>query len=153
MAEEITRQELNTRSACKWAEAGKIEAWVHKYLTTGRWANPAFSVGLKRQKRWWVGPLEVKLTDLSPAVGTDPGMEFVVEDEDTWFDRTSRMAESFSDPLSLPPLIVEYRNGELSIRDGNTRYTAMQHLGWSTCWVIIWYNSMSDYQQHAESLF
>lgn len=34
------------------------------------------------------------------------------------------------------------------LRDGNTSYGAMKLLGWLTCWVIMWYNSESDYQQH-----
>jgi hypothetical protein len=50
-------------------------------------------------------------------------------------------------------LIAEYRAGELSIRDGNTRYGAMRLLGWTDCWVIVWYNSESDYHQHSEFLF
>jgi adenylate cyclase len=50
-------------------------------------------------------------------------------------------------------MIAEYRRGELSLRDGNTRYGAMRLLGWPTCWVIVWYNSESDYQRHNKALF
>jgi hypothetical protein len=79
-------------------------------------------------------------------------MEFVV-DKTNWFAWTSKLAKSFSNPVSLPPLIAEYRAGKLSVRDGNTRYGAMRLLGWPKCWVIIWYNSESDYQRHNEILF
>jgi hypothetical protein len=152
--EEETRQlELDTRSAQKWARDGKIEAWVHKYLLSGRGGktDPEFSQGLKREKRWWNGPLELGLDALSPAVGTTPDMEYVV-DSDYWAARTSLLAESFSGPLALPPLIAEYRAGKLSLRDGNTRYGAMKLLGWATCWVIIWYNSEEDYRRHTQTL-
>jgi len=154
LEEEIRCLELDTCSAIKRARDGKIEEWVHSYLLNGKGGrtNPEFSEGLKREKRWWNGPVELNLTDLSPAVGTDPGLEYVV-DKDYWFARTGTMAQSFSTPLSLPPLIVEYRDGWLSVRDGNTRYAAMGLLGWTTCWVIIWYNSESDYRQHNEILF
>ena len=146
--------ELDSLSAHKWARDGKVEAWVHKYLLSGKGgrSNPEFSEGLKREKRWWNGPVELYLDELSPAVGTHPGMEFVVDKED-WYAWTSRLAKSFSHPTSLPPLITEYRAGELSIRDGNTRYGAMRLLGWMKCWVIIWYNSERDYHQHREVLF
>lgn len=146
--EELKALELDTVSAQKWAKEGKIEDWVHKYLLSGKGGrtNPEFSQGLKREKRWWNGPLEVALTELSPAVGTDPGMEYVV-DRDTWHTRTSKLAKTFSNPLALPPLIVEYRAGELSIRDGNTRYGAMKLLGWTTCWVVVWFNSERDYEE------
>jgi len=110
-----------------------------------------FSEGLKREKRWWKGPIEVNLTELSPAVGSEPGMEFVVQKEH-WYVRTSKLAKTFTNPSSLPPLIVEYRAGELSVRDGNTRYGAMSLLGWFKCWVIIWYNSEADFHQHNKVL-
>jgi hypothetical protein len=152
--DEIRALELDSLSAQKWASEGKIEEWVHKYLLSrkGGKTDPEFSKGLKREKRWWNGPVELKLNDLSPAVGTEPGMEYVV-DKDTWYAWTSRLAKSFSDSESLPPLIVEYRAGALSLRDGNTRYGAMKLLGWTKCWVIIWYNSESDHRRHSEILF
>ena len=151
---EIRLLELDTVSAQKWASEGKLEEWVHKFLLSGKGgkSDPEFSKGLKREKRWWNGPIELRLTDLSPAVGVEPEMEYVI-DKDHWSARTSNLAESFSSLLALPPLIVEYRAGELSVRDGNTRYGAMKLLGWPTCWVIIWYNSESDYHQHNEVRF
>jgi hypothetical protein len=151
--EEIRLLELDSLSAQKWAKEGKIEEWVHKYLLSGKGgkSNSEFSEGLKRDKRWWNGPIKINLTDLSPVVGTDPGMEYEV-DKEYWHARTSQLAESFTDPLFLPPLIVEYQAGELSVRDGNTRYGAMSLLGWAKCWVIIWYNSKNDYLQHSSLL-
>ena len=153
ITEEIKNLELDTHSAQKWATAGNVEAWVHKYLLSGRGgrSNPAFSEGLKREKRWWNGPIELPLTNLSPAVGPEPGLEYVVE-SDHWQARTSRLAETLTTPTALPPLIVEYRAGELSIRDGNTRYGAMKRLGWATCWVIIWYNTANDFEAHRKIL-
>ncbi len=151
--DETRKLELDTLSAQKWANEGKLEDWVHKYLLSGRGGttDPEFSEGLQREKRWWNGPVELSLADLSPAVGTEQGMEYVV-DQDHWHTLTSRLANSLSNPAALPPLIAEYRGGELSIRDGNTRYGAMKWLGWTTCWVIVWYNSESDYRQHSEIL-
>jgi hypothetical protein len=142
---------FDTPSAQRYASEGRIEEWVHQYLTTGSWANPGFSEGLKKQKRWWHGPVEVPLASLARCVGPVPGMEFQVSHE-YWYNRTRKMAESLSDPLALPPLIVEYREGELSIRDGNTRYGAMKIKDWKTCWVIFWYNSKSDYRHHTSIL-
>ncbi len=149
--EEIKYLEFDTRSAQHWAGEGRIEEWVHKYLSSGSWANVELLDGLKQKKRWWNGPMEVKLSDLSPAVGVEPKMEFRVDQND-WHARINELAKSFSDPASLPPLIAEYRGRELSVRDGNTRYGAMRILGWSKCWVIFWYNSESDFVHHNEIL-
>ena len=67
--EEIRNLEFDTCSAQQWAREGKLEEWVHRYLLAGGWANPEFSKGLKRAKRWWNGPLEVNIAGLSAAVG------------------------------------------------------------------------------------
>ena len=93
LEEEIRQQELDTLSALKWAEEGKIEAWVHKYLLSGSGGrtNAQFSEGLKREKRWWNGPIYLSLTDLSPAVGVEPGLEYVV-DEAYWQARIGGLA-------------------------------------------------------------
>ena len=145
--EEIRLLGFDTGSAQKYARQGKLEEWIHKYLLAGKWTNPGLSAGLKLQKRWWKGPVEVSLTDLSRAVGPEAGIEYRVE-KDYWIERTSKMAETMRDPLAVPPLIAEYRRGTLSIRDGNTRHGAMSLLGWSKCWVVIWYNTEKDYDEH-----
>ena len=142
---------FSVSAAQQYARKGRLEEWVHMYLTTGHWANPAFSEGLKLQQRWWIGPTEIELATLSRAVGPEPGMEYP-GDADNWQQCTSAMAQSMTNLLSIPPLIVEYRNGELSVRDGNTRHGAMTLKGWTTCWVLIWYNAKADYLHHRAGL-
>jgi hypothetical protein len=142
---------FDTRAAQRYAREGRIEEWVHGYLNTGSWANPDFSEGLKLARRWWHGPINLPLDTLTRVVGPEPDMEFLVS-EAYWHGRTQMMASSLVDPLDLPPLIVEYREGELSIRDGNTRYGAMALKGWETCWVVIWYNLETDYRRHIAHL-
>jgi hypothetical protein len=144
---QCTVNKFDVRSAQEYAAAGRLEEWIHGYLNTGPWANEPLSLGLKLQQRWWRGPLEVRLADLDRVVGPEPGMEYVVASEN-WEERTRQLAHSFTNPLALPPLIVEYRQAALSIRDGNHRYGAMQRLGWPACWVLIWYNSEDEYQRH-----
>lgn len=50
-------------------------------------------------------------------------------------------AESGAD---LPPLIVNYADGELTLNDGNHRYEAYSRLGRRECEVIIWTSSRED---------
>lgn len=149
IADAIKQRELDAASALRWAQSGNIEAWTHHYLRsgTGGSTNVAFSDSLKRAPRWWNGPLYVPLDALVAAVGVEPEKEYVVAPDD-WHRWTSRLAATFTDPLALPPLIVEYRSGALSVRDGNTRLGAMRLLGWPSCWVVIWYNSRADFEQH-----
>jgi hypothetical protein len=151
LQDEIRLLEFDTGAAIQAARDGKIEQWVHRYLCTGKWANPAFSDGLKLEKRWWYGPVEVPLAALTRVVGPEPGMQYPVTAE-YWENHTRRMAETLTTPLALPPLIVEYRRGQLSVCDGNTRHGAMSRLGWPACWVIFWYTAEADYRAHSASL-
>lgn len=143
--------DFDVSTAQQYASQGKLEEWVHIYLNTGDWANLGLSEGLKLQKRWWNGPLKVKHSDLVRVCGPEAHMEYRL-DADEWSKRTNKIAQSLSNPLALPPLIIEYRQGELSIRDGNTRHRAMEMKGWPSCWVLIWYNTEQDYLTHRESL-
>lgn len=142
---------FNVTTAQQYARGGKIEEWVHLYLNSGDWANVPFSEGLKLQQRWWHGPVEMPLSKLVRAVGVEANREYRVS-AGYWLECIVKMAESMTDPLAIPPLIVEYRQGELSVRDGNTRLGAMELLGWSVFWVIIWYNSETDFKKHSVEL-
>ena len=143
---------FNVASAQQAAQIGKLEEWVHAYLNTGHWANPALSEGLKLQKRWWRGPLELPLTEIHRCVGPEPGMEYLVS-EVYWEGRIQPMADSILaaglTAYDLPPFIVEYGK-EFSIRDGNHRCGAFERLGWKTAWVLIWYDRESDYLTDCE---
>lgn len=83
--------DIDSLSAIKCARNGNIEEWVHNYLVQGYWANHGLSDGLKLQKRWWAGPVKIKLTELSRVVGPEPDMEFIT-DEATWNISIDRIA-------------------------------------------------------------
>ena len=78
-------------------------------------------------------------------------MEFPVPAE-AWQCKISEIASSLGDPKDVPPLIVEWRAGVLSIRDGSHRYAAMMATGWDACWVIVWCNTADDYARAREAL-
>lgn len=149
--EQVSLSSFDTTGAIACARTGRLEEWIHTYLTSGPWANMPFSDGLKRQNRWWAGPIEVPLASLRRALGPEPDREYVVS-INSWLERIIPIAESLSDPLAVPPLIVEYRGGHLSVRDGNHRHGAMQRAGWATCWAVIWHNSEEEYQAHSNDL-
>ena len=142
-----TLPRFDVPTAQHYARQGRLEDWIHIYLNTGDWANLGLSQGLKLQKRWWNGPLEIKLSELVRVCGPEPHMEYRME-PDYWSERTTKMAQSLTTPLALPPLIIEYRQGELSIRDGSKRHRSMELRGWKSCWVLIWYNTEEDYLRH-----
>jgi hypothetical protein len=144
---EYSDTDFTVATAAHAAATGQLEAWVDRYLRTGHWANVPFADGLKLAQRWWCGPLKVKLDDLSPCVGVGTEYEYNIPAEqfDGWIDEIARQFPI--DARFLPPMIVEYRNGELSLRDGNKRYWAMRQLGWTSCWMVLWFNDSAEYER------
>ena len=144
---------FDTRTALEYAQQGRLEEWIHAYLNAGTWKNLGLSEGLKRQPRWWRGPLELPLSDLTRCVGVEEGLEYPVSQE-YWEGRMASMIESIQSSgacsLDMPPLIASYDPGldtpaHLSVRDGNHRLGAYQRLNWPSAWVLIWYNSEGEY--------
>jgi hypothetical protein len=133
------------------ANCGRLDDWVDRYLSAGAWANAGLREGLRRQRRYWIGPLTLALDRMERCCGPEPGMEFPVP-MDAWQRRVSDMAARLADPAAIPPLILEWRAGVLSVRDGNHRHAAMPAAGWSSCWVIVWCNSASDVHTAWEAL-
>jgi len=136
-----------TAAALERARAGTLEAWIDAYLAAGSWANPGLRDGLRRQRRWWRGPLEVALADLARVCGPEPDMEYP-QDPVAWEASITTMQRGLGEPLQVAPLTVEYRQGALSIRDGNHRHEAMLRHGWRTCWIVVWYNTEADFAHH-----
>ena len=136
---------FNLHTAQEFAQANRLETWIHAYLNSGDNPNPGLSEGLKQTPRWWIGPIELPLEALTRCCGPEPHMEYVMP-PDGWARRTGKIAQTLRKLADLPPLIVAYRDGELSIRDGNHRYGALEQRGLTTCWVIIWFNTQADYE-------
>lgn len=63
-----------------------------------------------------------------------------------WDRKLASIAAGLNDPKGTPPLIIEWRSGTLSIRDGNHRAAAMLKAGWTHCWIIVWCNNAADYE-------
>jgi hypothetical protein len=71
-------------------------------------------------------------------------MEFPIP-ADAWQRKVAGIASGLADSMDVPPLIIEWRGGELSIRDGSHRHAAMTAAGWNACWAIVWCNNADDY--------
>jgi hypothetical protein len=127
------------------ADMGRLDDWVHAYLGGGPWANSGLSDGLRRQPRFWIGPLLLPLDQLVRCCGPEPTMEFPVA-ADNWQHRVSTMAVGFNDAAEVPPVLVEWRAGTLSVRDGNHRVAAMTKRGWAQAWALAWCNSTPEFE-------
>lgn len=137
----------NLATAQAAAQEGRLAAWVDSYLRQpGPRANVPFADGLLLDQRWWSGPHDLPLDQLTRCCGPEPEMEFCVPRSE-WERHVTTLVQSFTTPEALPPLIVLYGNGMYRISDGNNRHEAMRRVGWPSCWVIVWYTSAADYQR------
>ncbi|MEM7488033.1 MAG: hypothetical protein AAF390_02805 [Pseudomonadota bacterium] len=123
------------------AQRDELSDLLADYLSTEPWANTGLRDGLARAPRWWQGPIRARLDDLVPVHG--PGLEYPA-DPTRWGERISCYARSLTAPDAVPPLIVEWSDGILKVRDGSHRLAAMRSINWSWCWTIIWSNNAQD---------
>lgn len=142
---------FNLSTAICAAQNNELESWVHAYLC-GPAMNTAFSKGLKLQERFWHGPVKVPLHSLTRICGFEETMEYQVSYE-LWFKNTNQIIQSFQKIEYFPPLIVSYVDGKFIVNDGNHRLFAFQHLGLKSCWVILWYDSLVQYNSHRTRKF
>jgi len=123
----------------KRAHNGQLEDWIDAFLRA-EGNNVPLADGLKKQKRYWIGPLQFPLKRLVRCCGPEQGMEYQETLED-WDKKVDSLIEYIQSGGELPPFIVQYREGSFSIRDGSHRYGAYERLGRETYWTLIWCDS------------
>jgi hypothetical protein len=135
--------ERTIRGAREAALAGLTDEWVNVFLSSGVGANVPMAIGLRKQQRWWIGPVRVPLASLTRICGPEPEMEYFSAVEH-W---EPHVAEIMSvDVDHLPPLILEFRGAApLGLHDGSHRHEALRRRGESQAWALIWCNSEADY--------
>jgi len=127
-----------------------IEDWVHEFLISSG-DNTALSEGLKKNKRYWIGPIEVNLNILQRCCGPEKNMEFV-EPEEIWNKNVDRILQKMKTNYEIAPLLVEYKNNIFSIRDGNHRLEALKKNNYKKYWTIIWCNNEIDFKNITSSI-
>src|SRR5215467_8918438 len=71
-----TTFERTLQGAQAAADAGRVGEWVHAFLSSGLGANPPMAIGLRKQQRWWIGPVLIPLASLTRICGPEPEMEY-----------------------------------------------------------------------------
>ncbi len=132
-------------SAQAFAKAGKLEEWVHAYLLSDG-NNPAFSEGLKRFDRFYIGPLRMPLSLFSRCCGPEENMTWKV-DPQGFEQKVQRLMHVITTEKDLPPLIVNYSHASFELNDGNHRYEAYVRLGVQVIDVIVWITNDHEYNR------
>ena len=123
-------------SAQAYAEAGKLDVWIHLYLNEeGR--NSPFSDGLKLFDRYYISPAQFPVSLFKRCAGPEPEMKYRI-DPGWWEHKIAGLTEAVRSGEEMPPMIVHYVDGEFELNDGNHRHKVYEDLGIETAWVIIW---------------
>lgn len=133
--------EFTLEGALRHRERETWPQWVDAFLR-GPGNNVPLANGLKLDRRWWRGPEQILLSELTPKGG--PGREFN-ETESGWNARLRGLVEAITAGTKVPPLIAEFKDGKLLLADGNHRHGALEQIGVKTYWTAIWCNSQRDY--------
>ena len=135
-------------SAIEYAKNGRIEEWIHEYLLSDG-KNKAFSDGLSLQKRYYIGPVEFPTSLLCRCCGPEENMRYRVN-EGGFERKVLSLMSSISAGCDLPPIMVNFADGELTLSDGNHRFEAYTRLGVNKCYAIIWMSSESHVAEFEE---
>ncbi|MGI9584170.1 MAG: hypothetical protein ACR2N7_01100 [Acidimicrobiia bacterium] len=134
---------------------GVLQDWVVSYMRSGSWRNDGLADGIGLARRWWGGPALIDTSALVRTCGPEPDMPYRVS-EQSWIQRTTAIAGTIGDEAfdlrTMPPLIVEFREGTLAVADGNHRLGAFALAGVEQAWVIVWSNSEEDHSKAAQRL-
>ena len=128
-------------SALELGDSSKIETWIHNFLLQPEpHGNRGLSEGLELQKRFWIGPIKLDLSELIQVCGPDSSYPFY-EPEENWNYTIEKFICRLKNGEMPPPLIVEYKNEKLHIADGNHRFAALKEVVYKSYWCFIWFSN------------
>ncbi len=137
---------FSATEALEYAKRGLLEDWIHAFLTTSG-KNEGLSTGLKKKKRFFVGPRNIDFDKLQRICGYEKNIKYH-ESEERWEKKVRRILSGMKKGWEMPPLIVMYKKGKLSIADGNHRFEALKRRRFNKYWTIIWYDSLKELLKH-----
>lgn len=142
----MNRFDFTVQGARDAAASGRLDDWVHAFLTTDALGpNLPMAEGLRRQRRWWIGPVHMPLASLTRICGPEPDMEYRTT-MNAWDERVSAIMTVAIDPEALPPLILQFTEAGLQLCDGNHRHEALRRLGKEAAWAIVWCDSEEQHR-------
>lgn len=123
-------------SAVEYAKEGKLEEWVHSFLLSDG-HNKDFSDGLKLMDRYFLGPMKMPLSLFSRCCGPEENIKYQV-DAKHFEARVENLKEAIKTEKDMPPLLINFVEGQFVLNDGNHRLEAYSRLGIKEGYVIVW---------------
>ncbi|WCO68204.1 ParB N-terminal domain-containing protein [Iamia majanohamensis] len=120
------------------AAQDQLHTWVGDFLASPGSDNADLAEQLGEASLWWLGPVEVPLDQLHRLAG--PAGHPVVEpvEDSGWRDDVEELAARIeAGGEQVAPVIATFRDGQLSLEDGNHRVEALRRAGLPRAWTVV----------------
>lgn len=134
----MTKRRFSLASAFEAAEEDRLALWVGDFLASRGSDNATLAAGLATRRHWWLGPVLLPVDELVRLAGPEDDAEVPIEPGE-WEEDVDAMEASIEQGWEPPPLLVQCRDGELVLHDGNHRYEALVRAGEREAWVLVWF--------------
>ena len=132
-------QRFSLAGARAAARDDELAQWVADFLASPGSDNPLLALALAEREHWWLGPLRVPVDQLVRLAGPEDEALCPIEPEE-WEGEVDAMEECLEEGWQPPPLLAQYHDGRLVLRDGNHRYEALVRAGASHAWTLVYFD-------------
>jgi hypothetical protein len=129
-------EDFSVDSARRAERRGRLDAWVAAFLRSPGSDNAALADQLIMSRSSWCGPLRLPFADLQRLAGP-PDQPTLTRLGDDDLETVEDMRDSIGEGWEVPPLIVSYRDSELSVEDGNHRIESLRRTGLADYWAVV----------------
>ncbi|MBV9951821.1 MAG: histidine phosphatase family protein [Acidimicrobiia bacterium] len=130
--------------AARAAEArDELGSWVGDFLRSPGSDNELLAQQLRKDLRYWVGPIRVRLDQLHRLAGPSGHPVLETVDEDDWRDDVDDLRRAIESGAEPTPVIASYRDGQIVLEDGNHRVEAARRAGEEDAWTVVGFEDAS----------
>ncbi len=130
-------EEFSFASAKRAADGDRLADWVVDFLVSPGSDNAPLAAALVFGGATYLGPVRLRLDQITPLAGPDPDEVVVPVGEEEWEADVDAMKSSIQQGWHPPPLLVSHRDGRYFLEDGNHRYETLRRAGVTHAWVIL----------------
>ena len=146
-----TDRRFSLASARKAAENERTALWVGDFLASRGSDNAVLAAALAQRQHAWYGPVRLPADRLVRLAGPEDDALVPIE-PDEWEDDIGAMEDSLEEGWEPPPLLVEYRDGDLLLQDGTHRLEALVRDGETEVWALVYFEEAQTRDRFARSL-
>ncbi len=130
-------EDFSVDAARAAAERDELDDWVTRFLSSPGSDNAPLAHKLTVPPRSWLGPIELRIDQLSRLAGPADHPVLRPLEEDEWRDDVDDLEQKVEEGWEPPPMIVTFRSGQLVLEDGNHRAEGLRRTGATTAWSVI----------------